>query len=122
MVYVREGVAVWFTKHRRIMGRLSLIRQQLVMFMAWMPYTEGQLDAAKPAASADKAANQATGQPACPLGYILPLRTSAVANLALLDTQQRCALPCVSLCTVDFVTQSLCCIASAICTFLICID
>ena len=44
------------------MGRLSLIRQQLVMFMAWLPYTQASVDGANHlAATTDKAAVQAKG-------------------------------------------------------------
>ena len=62
-MYVREGVAVWPTKKQRIMGRLSLIRQQLVMFMAWLPYTQASAEGANHlAATTDKAAVQAKGE------------------------------------------------------------
>ena len=44
VVYVREGVAVWPTKSQRIMGRLSLIKQHQVMFLAWLPYSQGSLN------------------------------------------------------------------------------
>ncbi|KAK9814540.1 hypothetical protein WJX72_007608 [[Myrmecia] bisecta] len=44
VVYVREGVAVWPTKSERIMGRLSLIKQHRVMFLAWLPYSNGSLN------------------------------------------------------------------------------
>ncbi|KAL3149387.1 hypothetical protein ABBQ32_002188 [Trebouxia sp. C0010 RCD-2024] len=44
VVYVREGVAVWPTKTQRIMGRLSLIKQHQVMFLAWLPYSQGSLN------------------------------------------------------------------------------
>ncbi|DBB08963.1 TPA: hypothetical protein ACH3X3_007597 [Trebouxia sp. C0006] len=44
VVYVREGVAVWPTKNQRIMGRLSLIKQHQVMFLAWLPYSQGSLN------------------------------------------------------------------------------
>ena len=43
VVYVREGVAVWPAKDERIMGRLSLIMQHSVLFLAWLPYSQGQL-------------------------------------------------------------------------------
>lgn len=41
---MREGVAVWPTKNQRIMGRLSLIKQHQVMFLAWLPYSPGSLN------------------------------------------------------------------------------
>lgn len=44
VVYVREAVAVWPTKSQRIMGRLSLIKQHQVMFLAWLPYSQGSLN------------------------------------------------------------------------------
>ena len=44
VVYVREGVAVWPTKTERIMGRLSLIEQHQVLFLAWLPYGPGMLN------------------------------------------------------------------------------
>ena len=44
VVYVREGVAVWPTKNQRIMGRLSLIKQHQVMFLDWLPYSQGSLN------------------------------------------------------------------------------
>lgn len=63
VVYVREGVAVWPTKKQRIMGRLSLIRQQLVMFMAWLPYTQEPAgNASHVVGTADKATVQAKGE------------------------------------------------------------
>lgn len=43
VVYVREGVAVWPAKTERIMGRLSLLNQHSVLFICWLPYSEGQL-------------------------------------------------------------------------------
>ena len=43
VVYVREGVAVWPARTERIMGRLSLINQHSVLFLAWLPYSEGLL-------------------------------------------------------------------------------
>ena len=39
VVYVREGVAVWPTKEQRILGRLSLVKQHCVLFLAWLPYS-----------------------------------------------------------------------------------
>ena len=41
---MREGVAVWPTKTERIMGRLSLIEQHQVLFLAWLPYGPGTLN------------------------------------------------------------------------------
>ena len=40
---MREGVAVWPAKTERIMGRLSLVNQHSVLFICWLPYSEGQL-------------------------------------------------------------------------------
>lgn len=44
VVYVKEGVCVWPSRRERIAGRLSLIRQHRVTFMAWLPYSVGCLD------------------------------------------------------------------------------
>ncbi len=43
VTYVREGVAAVVAKNERIMGRLSLIKQNRVMFLAWLPYSPGSL-------------------------------------------------------------------------------
>ena len=43
VIYVREGVAAVVARRERIMGRLSLIRQSRVMFLAWLPYSPGSL-------------------------------------------------------------------------------
>ena len=43
VVFVREGVAVWPSRTERIMGRLSLVKQHCVLFMAWLPYSRGTL-------------------------------------------------------------------------------
>ena len=43
VVYVREGVAVWPAKTERIMGRLTLMNQHGVLWICWLPYSEGQL-------------------------------------------------------------------------------
>eukprot|EP00798_Chlamydomonas_sp_ICE-L_P015220 gene15220-21299_t len=43
VVYVKEGIAVWPTRNERIMGRLSLVKQHNVTFMAWLPYSRGTL-------------------------------------------------------------------------------
>ena len=40
---MREGVAVWPSKMERILGRLTLVKQQHVMFLAWLPYGCGAL-------------------------------------------------------------------------------
>ncbi len=45
VVYVREGIAMWPTKQVRIMGRLSLVKQHCVMFLSWLPYSAGSLNA-----------------------------------------------------------------------------
>ena len=45
VVYTRDGVAVWPTRKQRITGRLSLIKQNSVLFFAWLPYSQGMLDA-----------------------------------------------------------------------------
>ena len=37
VVFVKEAVAVWPSRAERIMGRLSLVKQHSVMFMAWLP-------------------------------------------------------------------------------------
>lgn len=43
VVFVREGVAVWPSRSERILGRLSLVKQCHVMFLAWLPYSRGTL-------------------------------------------------------------------------------
>ncbi|KAK9918155.1 hypothetical protein WJX75_001762 [Coccomyxa subellipsoidea] len=43
VTYVREGVAAVVAKNERIMGRMSLIKQNRVMFLAWLPYSPGSL-------------------------------------------------------------------------------
>ncbi len=40
---MREGVAVWPSRSERILGRLSLVKQCHVMFLAWLPYSRGTL-------------------------------------------------------------------------------
>ncbi|GFR42982.1 hypothetical protein Agub_g3981 [Astrephomene gubernaculifera] len=46
VVFVREGVAVWpGARSERILGRLSLVKQCGVLFMAWLPYSRGVLQA-----------------------------------------------------------------------------
>lgn len=39
VLYVREGVAVWPCRRRRILGRLSIVEQHSVLFLAWLPYS-----------------------------------------------------------------------------------
>lgn len=43
VIYVREGVAAVVARRERIMGRLSLIKQARVMFLAWLPYSPGSV-------------------------------------------------------------------------------
>ncbi|MEW5312825.1 MAG: hypothetical protein WDW38_004430 [Sanguina aurantia] len=43
VVYVREAVSVWPSRGERITGRLSLVRQHCVTFLAWLPYSRGTL-------------------------------------------------------------------------------
>ena len=43
MIFIREGVAAVVGKRERILGRLSLIKQARVMFLAWLPYSPGSL-------------------------------------------------------------------------------
>lgn len=43
VVYVREGVAVWPCRAERITGRLSLVKQHCVVFLAWLPYSRGSV-------------------------------------------------------------------------------
>lgn len=40
---MREGVAAVVARRERIMGRLSLIRQARVLFLAWLPYSPGSV-------------------------------------------------------------------------------
>ena len=35
---------MWPTKKLRIMGQLSLIKQHAVLFLAWLPYSQGVLN------------------------------------------------------------------------------
>jgi hypothetical protein len=51
IVYKREQVAVWPSMRQRISGRLSLIKQHGVLFVAWLPY------------SRSNSWNQAKGEP-----------------------------------------------------------
>ena len=89
VVYVREGVAVWPTKNQRIMGRLSLIKQHQVMFLAWLPYSQGSLNSDGTffsSATAEKSATQSakglslTGHQ---LACFAPLCTSCASCFAL---------------------------------------
>ena len=79
---MREGVAVWPTKNQRIMGRLSLIKQHQVMFLAWLPYSQGSLNkdgTFYSSATAEKSATQsARGTKSC-------------CNVLLMHKRKRCA-------------------------------
>jgi len=44
VIYVREAVSVWPSRRVSIEGRLTLIKQHDVMFLAWLPYTLGTLN------------------------------------------------------------------------------
>ncbi|CAD7699808.1 unnamed protein product [Ostreobium quekettii] len=46
VIYVRDDVAVWPSRDvsSRIMGRLSLVKQHSVLFIAWLPYSKGALN------------------------------------------------------------------------------
>ena len=74
---MREGVAVWPARDERIMGRLSLIMQHSVLFLAWLPYSQGQLrkDGTFLGSSGDSSPSvQSRGQVYVPPGWIvLPL-------------------------------------------------
>lgn len=54
VVFVKEGVAVWPSKQQCIMGRLSLVKQHCVMFLAWLPYSDDAAGAAPEAAAAQQ--------------------------------------------------------------------
>ncbi len=41
---MREEVAVLPSKSERIMGRLTLVKQHCVIFLAWLPYSRGSLN------------------------------------------------------------------------------
>ena len=43
VVFVREGVSVCPSRNECIKGRLSLVKQHHVMFLAWLPYNHGAL-------------------------------------------------------------------------------
>jgi hypothetical protein len=43
VVFVREEVAVYPNRSQHIMGRLSLVKQHGVLFLAWLPYSRGSL-------------------------------------------------------------------------------
>eukprot|EP00887_Chlorella_sp_A99_P005546 scaffold1.g5546.t1 len=43
VVFVRDGVAIRPTRSNRILGRLSLIKQHGVLFLAWLPYAPAPL-------------------------------------------------------------------------------
>ncbi|KAG2485090.1 hypothetical protein HYH03_016187 [Edaphochlamys debaryana] len=73
VVFVREGVAVWpGPRSERITGRLSLVKQCGVLFMAWLPYSRGilmedgtfRVAAGPAAAAAGRAAAAGAGKPA----------------------------------------------------------
>eukprot|EP00193_Tetraselmis_chui_P017368 CAMPEP_0177782312 /NCGR_PEP_ID=MMETSP0491_2-20121128/18382_1 /TAXON_ID=63592 /ORGANISM="Tetraselmis chuii, Strain PLY429" /LENGTH=709 /DNA_ID=CAMNT_0019302567 /DNA_START=173 /DNA_END=2302 /DNA_ORIENTATION=+ len=62
VIYVREDVSVWPTRRDHIDGRLTLIKQASVTFVAWLPYTHGTLNqdgtfSATPQVGAGKASN-----------------------------------------------------------------
>ena len=42
-MYVRDGVAAVVARKDRIMGRLSLIKQNHVIFLAWLPNSAGSM-------------------------------------------------------------------------------
>ena len=42
-VYVRDGVAAVVARKERIVGRLSLIKQNHVIFLAWLPNSAGSM-------------------------------------------------------------------------------
>ncbi|CAD7701447.1 unnamed protein product [Ostreobium quekettii] len=46
VIFVRDDVAVWPSRdvNSRIMGRLSLVKQHSVLFIAWLPYSKGALN------------------------------------------------------------------------------
>jgi len=43
VVFVREEVAVYPARSQHITGRLSLVKQHGVLFLAWLPYSAGSL-------------------------------------------------------------------------------
>lgn len=43
VLFIKEGVGVWPRKHEKILGRLSLVKQHRVIFLAWLPYSQGHL-------------------------------------------------------------------------------
>ena len=43
LVYAKEGVAAVVARKERIMGRLSLIKQNDVIFLAWLPNSAGSM-------------------------------------------------------------------------------
>ena len=43
LVYAKEGVAAVVARKERIMGRLSLIKQNDVIFLAWLPNSGGSM-------------------------------------------------------------------------------
>lgn len=49
---MREGVGVWPSRTRRILGRLSLVKQHAVLFLAWLPYSIAPPPAAAAVAAA----------------------------------------------------------------------
>lgn len=44
VVYASEHVCIWPSKDCRILGRLSLLKHQAILFLAWMPYSRGALN------------------------------------------------------------------------------
>lgn len=67
VVYLRENVAVWPSSRQCILGRLSLVKQARVLFIAWLPY--GRSAPSTAPASTAKAVAKATTQLSHSGGY-----------------------------------------------------
>ena len=43
VIYAKDGVSIRPTRSEAIAGRLSILRQQRMVFLAWLPYSQGCL-------------------------------------------------------------------------------
>lgn len=44
VVFASENVSVWPSRDLKIDGRLSLVKQHALLFLAWMPYSRGNIN------------------------------------------------------------------------------
>lgn len=43
VIFAKDGVSIRPTRSEAIAGRLSILRQQRMVFLAWLPYSQGCL-------------------------------------------------------------------------------